>query len=1145
VSPVSRHTFATLSILLLSLLGAAHQAGGGTSEGEKSNGLRKIMTNESYRPFLVNNVFNYYGNNGDGSFNPYTSDNEGFEFPKGGFRSTTFEDGILWGGYHKGRATPTAGGSMYRHGLQAGKILTSGTDSTKPVADDPALPRYRIYRVRPQVNPGTPFDPGMESTLQMQEASLISHSQATTAREIYDQYIADWNEWPARDGAPFLDADDDGVYNPLVDVPGVPGADQTLWYVANDLDSARVYGLSGSPVIGIEMQKTIWGYTGSYALSNTIFIRTMLINRSGAPIDSMYIAQFADPDLGFAGDDYTGCDTTRNLSYVYNASDVDATYGSSVPAVGFTLLQGPMVRASQNDTAWFGSTRRRGFRNLALSAATMFTSGYVLYADPRQGLGGDIQLYRLFQGLTRDGLPFTNPITGFPSRFIFSGDPVTGTGWIEDKSFVLPNDRRILMASGPFTMTASDTQEVVIAHLAAMGPDRLSSITLLKSAVDSICSIFRSIPKLPLPQLRFQVGYPSASKAYVAVTADGRGSRTRSVIISLRKKDGTEAGQLLLSDDGLHGDGAANDGLFGGTLTINRELDPLLLQETVTFDQNETHSWIPALEPVTTAGPLLLGEVKIFSDNLNDDGKANNGEEIRYGISLHNGGAFTLTNLTCVAEMDTHRIALFPPSTVDSTVYNPSDPKTYFSVPIPSGYDLKVKTIPISIRDDRGNLWKAGLSFPVVPLPYQPRSLTITRLVGHATGDFQVLIVDPSQFRNHRYNILGVDSINAQGDPGFTLVDSTDGRVLLRNHTLPDFSGHTIPLTDGFKVARGSTWDYSGTMTDWTVPSGERPWSWSRVTNVLNVEGLNGTIGNAFDHWPSGGVGYRNQHKVLIAFAATDAAGNLLDPSDTTASFGYRYLANAVLPPAQAQFAPFIIHSSPGFAYQDFTRSLPFAAYDVESNPPRRLAVGYLENNVPAGTVDGKYWPPILSGTVDNGTPSGPREWFFIFDMTYDLLPSASLQVDIEHAHVPMMWFGYPTRRVASFPPGNQFTIETVRAPGTGDLWAFGLNHDDYLPSSYSLSQNFPNPFNPMTTIRYTLAMPSRVTLKIYNILGQLVRTLVDGSQYAGDSEVSWDGTGNNGVAVASGVYICRFEASSLTEPIQSLSETRKMVLVR
>ncbi len=74
-------------------------------------------------------------------------------------------------------------------------------------------------------------------------------------------------------------------------------------------------------------------------------------------------------------------------------------------------------------------------------------------------------------------------------------------------------------------------------------------------------------------------------------------------------------------------------------------------------------------------------------------------------------------------------------------------------------------------------------------------------------------------------------------------------------------------------------------------------------------------------------------------------------------------------------------------------------------------------------------------------------------------------------------------------------------------------------PEAYSLSQNFPNPFNPSTNIKYTLKDDGNVKLAIFNIRGQLVRTLVDARQSAGEYTQVWNGQDNNGTVLPSGIY--------------------------
>ncbi len=71
-----------------------------------------------------------------------------------------------------------------------------------------------------------------------------------------------------------------------------------------------------------------------------------------------------------------------------------------------------------------------------------------------------------------------------------------------------------------------------------------------------------------------------------------------------------------------------------------------------------------------------------------------------------------------------------------------------------------------------------------------------------------------------------------------------------------------------------------------------------------------------------------------------------------------------------------------------------------------------------------------------------------------------------------------------------------------------------------------PNPFNPWTTISYALAADGRATLRIFDVSGHLVRTLVSASQVAGEYEVRWDGRSQSGQPVASGVYFMRLDAA-------------------
>jgi flagellar hook assembly protein FlgD len=96
----------------------------------------------------------------------------------------------------------------------------------------------------------------------------------------------------------------------------------------------------------------------------------------------------------------------------------------------------------------------------------------------------------------------------------------------------------------------------------------------------------------------------------------------------------------------------------------------------------------------------------------------------------------------------------------------------------------------------------------------------------------------------------------------------------------------------------------------------------------------------------------------------------------------------------------------------------------------------------------------------------------------------------------------------------------------------------EQLPDEFAIAQNYPNRFNPVTKIKYQLPQRTEVKLVVYNILGQPVRTLVNGVLNAGYYEVEWNGRNDAGAPLASGVYIYRFEA-------EGFQKVQKMILLK
>ena len=94
------------------------------------------------------------------------------------------------------------------------------------------------------------------------------------------------------------------------------------------------------------------------------------------------------------------------------------------------------------------------------------------------------------------------------------------------------------------------------------------------------------------------------------------------------------------------------------------------------------------------------------------------------------------------------------------------------------------------------------------------------------------------------------------------------------------------------------------------------------------------------------------------------------------------------------------------------------------------------------------------------------------------------------------------------------------------DTYTYEVNSDDLLPNTTELSNIYPNPFNPSTTIEYALDISSDVSLHIYDMQGRIVKTLVSNNLEAGSHSIVWNGLNDNGVQVSSGMYLVRMEAN-------------------
>lgn len=517
---ITLRSILAVTILIGMMIGPVTFAEEGPEEG--GNRLAKIeaFTPDRYAILNINNLWAWQREDGLSNHSPL-GDN-GVFYP----RNTSYviyEDGIVWGSkaYLDAEYTQPApygqtirvGGSTYNTGSREGWIVGSGADAV-PINKDHEFARlFRIRRDYKEMN-----DVDMKQDVADCFEIPLNEVTSDMIQIVTDDYDWSWNNWPVQHGAPYIDRNGNGVYDPppanftvedLIeqgyDEPGIAGADpnspadQVIYGQWNDLNKEASTGRFGSNPTGIEIQSTIWGYKRADALGNIFFRKIKFINKGGVEVDdqgnmgvfyldSCYVCQWSDPDLGSAGDDLVGCDVDLSMGFVYNGNAVDIRYrdfGLPPPSGGYDFLQGPAV-PSPGDIAVFDLKYKQDYRNLGMSGFSYFSAGSP-YSDPGGGYDTNtIRWYKMLRGyapLSGPDVRYNHPPGVEAGAFPLSGDPVLGTGHIDgqgtDYSFV-PGDRRLLCITGPWSMAPGDTQEVVVAGVFGLGGDRLSSISVMK-----------------------------------------------------------------------------------------------------------------------------------------------------------------------------------------------------------------------------------------------------------------------------------------------------------------------------------------------------------------------------------------------------------------------------------------------------------------------------------------------------------------------------------------------------------------------------------------------------------------------------------------------------------------------------------------
>ena len=250
--------------------------------------------------------------------------------------------------------------------------------------------------------------------------------------------------------APFVDVNNNGVYEPLLgDYPGICG-DAGVFFVFNDARAAHTQ--TNGKALGVEIRGLASAFIDTTTnlrydrrvVNNTIFVQYEIENKSANNYTDFNLGNWTDPDIGCFMNDYVGCDTTRNLMFAYNgvANDPDCApengYGTLPVALGVKLLNQPM--------SVFGYFSGEGASSAALSDPVSAPQ----YANYLQGKWADSSSFEYRKNGYNTGEGITT--------YMFTGDPTDTTRWSEPSSDDQPGDRRMYSATHNATLNAGEVK---------------------------------------------------------------------------------------------------------------------------------------------------------------------------------------------------------------------------------------------------------------------------------------------------------------------------------------------------------------------------------------------------------------------------------------------------------------------------------------------------------------------------------------------------------------------------------------------------------------------------------------------------------------------------------------------------------------
>jgi len=1056
-------------LLMLAMVLCLHDQSVGREKNKTKKGSSVSSAAIISRPLWTpNRIADYITNNGQ-TVTHIRTGSAGMEWPAGSGNHIHFAGGVWVAGVKNSEIV--AAGGEYVVEFQPGPIVNY-SPGVAGTAADPNDSRYRLYIIN-QADVVSPLD------------------------------NPDYANWPVADGAP---VNPDGT-------PQLIGS-STTWSVFNDLDATLHAGLFESKVMGIEVQQTTWAFNRPDAFGDMMFFKFKIINKSGTRIDSTFVSFWNDIDIGDALD-LVACDTTLSLGYNYKTK-ADPQYGVA-PAIGLDFFQGPIVPGAATDTALVSGTRVPGFRNLPMTSfAKYINTGPPQLSDPEVAS----EAYSFMNGFDRVGDPIINPLTGQVTKFWHTGDPTTGTGWLDD----VHGDKRFLMSAGPFTLNDGDAQEVVGGFVIAQGTDAATTVAALKLADR-------------LAQLAYDNNFalpPSPPSPLATYSPD-------STSLLLRWNEQAESYTAIDNID-LNPDGSPSFYTFQGYNVY--QVDEQAIGSATNIKKIATFDVIDGVTEIKD--DVFLPSIGQTANIVVQKGSDNGVQRyLKVNVDALRGNAPFIANRQYYYAVSAYG---YNPIGIPRTLESSLRPIVVIPQSQPLGTALKTAAgLPISFGDSLAAV----------------HTTTTSLSDGEALG----IIVDPAALTGHNYEVRF--RITPAG-PVYDIWNTTRNVRVDSNRTnQSDAQGEfNYPIIDGilFKVF-GPALDFKNFQT---VANGAGPIDPPEGA-AADFQGFpslqptaNQQVGPARWFLHTFDNGTRGAYEAFVGrVTQSQTLWGRIIPNDfeirftPTGGIGFEPLAFVTADPAggtviNLPFELWIVGDSRQNSTADDIRLIP---YLIDFNADGIFNYIGSDHTASGGTndpeTDAFYWQ------VPNNRTSGDAGYqAFVTSVTTD--PASygfrSDNVDIIRRMVFVNWNGgdvtdptFPANVNQALPEtGTVFRIISTKPNTAADTYKLTAplpvkNNAALARQQAALVNVFPNPYtgfnieeqNPVERfVTFTHLSPT-AKIRIFTLAGELVRTInhTDGTQFQ-----RWDLRNANDIPVASGMYICHIELPNIGERILKLA---------